>query len=312
MKIINLNKFSLNPDDINLFNDMELKIIEFLNSGSYGQVYLCLFNNMKCVIKLSNNEYPELLKKRYKELKQKISNKIIKIYCCGEILDKCEYKYYSVMKYGGYSLKNYISEQNINKIIIDILKQLYEIIKTIKDNKLLIPDMKLSNLTFYNNELRIIDYFIECEKYNPCSKCKIVRTYSVYELSVDKLYTKENYNYSYIYVLFGFCLIEILCKKNLNAIHKTFKHHLKTEFKKFILFIQISSYIHLKLYKIFNDNYLLKLNENLYNYYGDFINLIQVKDEYKHIINDDEFKILLNNILIPVPEERKIEHKLFV
>jgi len=310
MKIIDLDNIKLNKNDINQIEDLELKIIEYLNSGSYGDVYVCLLNDKKCVLKMSNNEDPILLKKRYKELKKKIEGKIIKIYCSGRILNDHKYKYYCIMKYGGSNLKKYIYEPEIDINII--LKKMYEMVNIIKDNKVLIPDLKLSNLTFHNNELYLIDYFIECESYNPCRDCKIIRTYSTFDLSSGIFYD-ESYNYSYIYVLFGFCLIELLCYRGLNSIHKEMKKKYgDIDFKKFILLIQITSYKFFNLKEKYPDEYLINLSKkNSSRFYGDFLNHIEVLDQYKNIISTEDFKELLNNILIPIPTERKIDNKIF-
>lgn len=309
MKIVDLDCIKLEKNDINLIGDFELKIVEYLNSGSYGKVYVCLLNDKRCVLKISNNEDPHLLKKRYKELKDKIEGKIIKIYCCGKISNDKEYKYYCIMKYGGSNIKSFINNNGID--IKFIINKMYEIVEIIRKHKILIPDFKLSNLTLYKKELFLIDYFMECESYSPCRECKIIRTYSTYDLSTGKMYEKD-YNYTYIYVLFAFCLIELLCTKSLNSIHKSLKKkYTDVEYKKFFMVVQLSSCKCLG-YNERNINYDDNLDKNiLSSYYNHFLELIDIRDEYKNIITTEKFKILLNNTLIPIPSERKIDSNIF-
>ena len=97
--ILNINKELLLNNDFDLIMENEndkkkqnIKILDFCGKGSYGIVYKCIFDNKVCAIKLSKNEKSELLYKRYKSLKKKLNNSLIKIYYSGKLVNNKNYK----------------------------------------------------------------------------------------------------------------------------------------------------------------------------------------------------------------------------
>lgn len=316
--ILNINKEVLLNDEFDLImkNDntkkkQNIKILDFCGKGSYGIVYKCIFDNKICAIKLSRNEKSDLLYKRYKSLKKKLKNSIIKIYYSGKLINNKNYKYYCIMQFGGISLKEHIKTNLFD--IRDVITKLYNIVENIKNNKLLIPDFKLSNILIdSNNIITLTDIYMDCNEYEPCSGCAIVRTYSVMELS-KHLYEDSKYNYSYIYTLFGFALINILCKKSLSyycdKLSKEF--NLEDDGKQITLLIQHGCF-HCSEYKN-NDkfnNYFKnkKYSFDIKKFYNSFLNMLSVKSEFNNFINNDMFVKLLNNVLLPIYEKRTLDY----
>ena len=222
-----------------------ITILEFCGQGSYGIVYKCIIDNRICAIKLSKNEKSDILYKRYYSLKDKLDDKMIKIYYFGKNINNKNYKYYCIQEYGGVNLKEYLKKKDISIIIIkNIIKQLCDIVESIKSNKLFLPDFKLSNLLIdENNIIKIIDIYMECDNYEPCKKCSTVRTYNVIEISKN-LYEDDKYNYSYILTLFGFSLINMLCKKSLSTCCTILsdKYKLEDDIKYMTLLLQYGCY----------------------------------------------------------------------
>ena len=316
--ILNINKELLLNNDFDLVMENEkdkkkqnIKILDFCGKGSYGIVYKCIFDNKTCAIKLSKNEKSDLLHKRYKSLKKKLNNYLIKIYYSGKLINNKHYKYYCIMQFGGISVKEHIRNNLFD--VRDVVKQLYNIVENIKINKLLIPDFKLSNVLIDNNNLiTLTDIYMDCNEYEPCSGCAIVRTYSVVELS-KHLYEESKYNYTYIYTLFGFALINILCKKSLsyycNKLSK--EYNIDDDGKNITLLLQhgcfhCSHYVNNEKYNTYFKN--KKYNFDIKKFYNSFLNMLLVKSELSNFISNEELIKILNNVFLPVYEKRTLEN----
>jgi serine/threonine protein kinase len=318
--ILNINKEPEIKSDFDLVMEknkkeikLNIKILDFCGQGSYGVVYKCLFNNKMCAIKLSINEKSDLLYKRYNSLKKILGNHIIDIYYFGKIINNRDYKYYCIMEYGGTNLKEHIKTKTVG--INNIIKQLCFIVEKIKNNKLLLTDFKLSNTLINDkNIITLTDIYMECDKYEPlCKGCAIVRTYPVLELHKSNIYEDKQYNYSYIYTLFGFSLISIFCKKSLSYYLDLLcsNFSIGDDNKNIIILLQYSCYE--------NSNY--KNNEKINNYlknkkfkfdikkiYKDFSNMISIRSEFKKNISNSVFRNILSNLLLPIPELRSIDN----
>lgn len=302
--IINLklkNKYENYHDKTNpiinykLYNDQiislnNIKICKFLGEGSYGKVFKIKINNNYYALKISENENPYKLKKRYESLVNcdKIEKYIIKIYIAGKINFET-YKYFSIMEYGGSTIKNILPIES-ESVCSHILKQLYNVVHTSMKNKLLLTDFKLSNITIDNNfRIKLIDIYMECENYSPCINCRIVKTYSTLEIDkIKHIYEDDSYNYSCILIPLTVCLIDILCERSSSYYCEKLanKFNLKYNIKGMLPLIQIACFNYLN-----NDNNKLKYNKLL-----DYKN----KTEEKYLIIKDEefFKYFINNLKI--------------
>ena len=96
-------------------------------------------------MKLSDNEIPERLIKRYNSLieDKNIKKYIIKIYSCGTIIDSKK-KYYTLMEFGGIDIRKY-KYQNSNEIF-EVIKQLHNLVDASINGRHLITDFKSGNL----------------------------------------------------------------------------------------------------------------------------------------------------------------------
>jgi serine/threonine protein kinase len=273
----------------------EVVIEELCGKGSYGVVYNCSYLNNKYVIKFSNNENPETLKQRYEILKEIC----VKHIYFGKIINDKEYKYFSIMENGGQILKLYkIDKSNFNIII----KQLHYIVEYIKNHNILQPDLKLSNIVVKDNVVKLIDIYMDCDDCKSNKNCKIVRTFSIIDLS-NKLHESEKYNYTYIYPLYAFLLLELTNNKLSSLCNKFNKEYgKKYKPKKFAILLQLS---------IIYEN-----KKKFSNYIYDDLKL-QLKYEHKkikHIYNFifnninssiENLNDILLYLLIPIPELRK-------
>ena len=275
-----------------------IKILDLCGEGSYGSVYFCKYNDKKnYVIKFSENETPEILMKRYLLLKKICVKHIM----CGYVLENENYNFYSIMNYGGITLKDYI--KNNEEIPYNIIiSQLNDIINFICRNKILLPDFKTSNIVINeNHELKLIDIYLECEDCVKNKNCSIVRTYPTIDICVCHLHNEENYEYTYIHVLYGFILLELFdC--SISLIHKNFckKYNITIKLKKFVLLFQLSCALYHNV-SFNNKNYndflkeSIKKFDKIANIYSDFIN----------DLNDDLKIENLSNLFIPIPSLRK-------
>jgi len=300
-------------------------IHDFLGEGSYGIVYKISIDDKYYAIKLSENEISEKLIQRYKSLCQndKLKKHIIKIYCCGEIKKiKDQFKYYCIMEYGGKTLKSMINKINIYELK-SILKQLYNIIYQSSKLRLLITDFKLGNLTITTkNKVKLIDIYMECENYNPCINCRIVKTYSTIELDKEKrIYENLNYNYTGIYIPFAVCLIELICKHSMSYYTNKIcnKFNIDLTVKQIMIILQIASYNYQnenndRIKKYTNINKFKKNLESEYkflktnDFYIYFLNLLEPKNDYEIFINKKILSNILNDLLTLDPEQRSLKH----
>jgi hypothetical protein len=331
IEIILLNKNNY-PDD-NPFNfssknnkkKIIVKVIEFLGNGSFGCVYKIEYKNNFYAIKLNSNEIPKKLCERFDSLQknQKIKKYLIKTFCCGN-LNSDKYKYYSIMEFGGYTLKikNCIYDKHILHFIIF---QLVYIICNIIKYKILLTDFKLGNLTIdSNHNIKMIDLYIYCDDYDTCKNCKIIKTYTPIEIQkYSSIFEKNNssYNYTYICLPFVFCLIDLLCKYNtLLYVEKLAKKYniYKIEVKEIVNLLQISSFfynsgINTDNNKNNDEKFSFENNKNISSYvkmmigrypfikesgfYEFFLNSITVKEEYSDFIPNSVLMLLVNDCI---------------
>ena len=141
---INLNS-SLNSHHI---IEKRVKVQKFLGEGSYGKVYKIKIDDKSFALKINENEEPFKLLQRYSSLKsnEKLNKYIINIYCAGELKSNFSYSYYSIMEYGGKSIRHVVDEIELDELQL-ILKQLFNIIYIACKYRILLTDFKLSNLT---------------------------------------------------------------------------------------------------------------------------------------------------------------------
>jgi len=326
-KIINTENYEksfLGNIKMNDIIDKNVEITDFLGEGSYGKVYKIKIDGKYYALKLNNNEIPEKLNERYLSLckPEKLSSHIIKIYMCGNIYnyENNEYKYYCIMEYGGKTLKN--SLDNINeKIICSVLKQLYNIVIQAVKYKLLITDLKLGNLTLNeNNKIKLIDIYMYCGDYSTCNQCKIVKTYSAIEFEKEKrIYEKQDYNMSGLFIPLAICIIDLLCKNKASYYFDKLskKYDLNMNIKELLPLIQIACFNYNN-----DSNISVKEYSNLYKFkkeieykfevvknnkfYEDFLNLLEIKDDYKNKISKRRLAIILNNMFSLDPKQRSL------
>ena len=296
-------------------------ILEKLGSGSYGHVYKILINDSIYALKLSRNERPNKMLKRYKSLIKipHLNNYIVKIHLSGKMLNNSKI-YYTIMDYGGDSLKKFNpTDNNINII----LKQLYDIVIYSINSRILIPDFKLSNLTITDDlKVGLIDYYIKCKEYSPCFNCKIIRSFSCVEFEKErKIYENKKYNFTGIYIPFAICVINLLCKNSIrnccDKINSNF--NLNLEQKKIVLLLQIACYNYnntsnnsikkyKKIYKykksMEDSNDILK-NNSFYEY---FVGLLHPKEEFENIFNYKKISLIINDLMNLDPEQRSLRH----
>jgi serine/threonine protein kinase len=275
-----------------------IKILDLCGEGSYGSVYYCKYNDKKkYVIKFSENENPEILMRRYLILK----HLCVKHIMCGNVLQNEQYNFYSIMYYGGITLKDYI-KNNTEISYNTIISQLNDIVSFICENKILLPDFKTSNIVINErNELKLIDIYLECEDCVKNKDCLIIRTYPTIDICVCHLQNDKHYEYTYIYVLYGFILLE-LYNISISLIHKNFckKYNTKLKLKKFVLFFQLSCALYHNV-SFNNEEYNNFLKESMKNFevipqiYEEFINDLSNNLKIKH----------LSKLFIPVPSLRK-------
>ena len=301
-------------------NKKKKKQIENLNycgEGGYGVVYRCNFDNKDCVIKFSENENPLYLKKCYDYLKDGLDEFMLKIYYSGKLINNPEYEFYSIMQYGGDDLKKYDFDNEDNfKNSLFIIEQLINICIKIQEEKKMYTDFKLSNILLDdNNKISIIDIYIESNDLNNIKKCKFFKTNNVLDINICKMHKTKNYNYTYIYVLLMFVLINIICENNLKTICNKIikKKKINTENSKFSDIIQLAFYSKFNLYDETINKHINELKGaiefvNLNDIYDLFIDNIIIKELYKDIISKKLFVKILDNIIIPIPKKRNVKY----
>ena len=304
-----------------------INVVDFLGQGSYGSVYKIKINDVSYAIKLSENEIPNKLVQRYKSLctNSKLRKHIIKIFCCGELLkteSDDKFKYYCIMEYGGKTLKSCIDSLNVVELR-SILKQLYNIVNQSCKYRILITDFKLGNLTLTSgNKVKLIDIYMDCKSYSPCTECKIVKTYSTIELDREKrIYESDDYNYTGMYIPLAVCLIELICDD-------TIGHYNSKLCKRFNLDLNVKQIIPLLQISCFNFNNIdtdcIKQYKNIEKYkknlesefkciksndfYEYFLNILEPKDKYSNFISKKKLLLILNDLLTVDPDQRSLKY----
>jgi len=283
--------------------------IKYVGSGAYGRVFRVSMDGRDLILKLSNNELPNKLLERYISLKTSyISRYIIDYMYTGNIPDCDRYKYYSIMKYGGKTLRSYVRN---NELSIDILRkilfQFYEISKFITNSKQLLTDFKLGNLTIdNNNNIKIIDIYMYCAKY-PNYKCRIVKTYPVIELELEShIYQNDNYPNTYILIPMTICILDTLCYQSCsNVMDEIAKEYdLKHGNKDAFLILQLATCLRTNGLKNIKDCHKIvefknKMEKNygkdiFHKVYSYFIEQINIKYDF---IKKDDLIAIINNFM---------------
>lgn len=302
--------------------DIKCKICSFLGEGSYGKVYKIKINKKYYALKISENEKPLNFKMRYESL---INNDIMKkyiidVYIAGNI--KCgKYSYFSIMEFGGVSLKSKIPLNNVRELDF-VLRQLYNISYLCSKYKLILTDFKLNNIVINDDcRLKLIDLYMDCKSYLPCRECRIVKTYSTMEIDKIKgILDDSNYKHTYHLIPLGIGLIDLLCKKSASHIITSvgYKFSIYLGIKQLIPLIQIACY-----------NYIHKSNDSIRNYkevynlkkklekkyptikkslfYETFINSLEIRDIYKEKFSAKDFQLIIHHLFSACPTDRTIE-----
>jgi hypothetical protein len=299
--------------------EKKIKIHRFLGQGSYGIVFKVSIDDKYFALKLSDNEIPERLIKRYNSLidDKNIKKYIIKIYSCGTLIDSKK-KYYALMEFGGIDIRKY-KYQNPNEVL-EVIKQLYNLVNSSINGRHLITDFKSGNLILNpkNMNLKLIDIYMFCDEY-PCKNCKIVKTYPIIEIEKEyKIYENKDYNFTFICVPLAIILIDLCCEKTFSKICSELgdKYNLDISVKQFAMLIQLACYN----YNNNNDNSNLKNYRRICkfkkntekefdilkncDFYKDFFN----KLDTKHVFSKKKFILLINDLFSACPDQRSIKY----
>ena len=303
--------------------DVKCKVVDFLGAGSYGRVYKLKINDKYYALKINENEIPINLKQRYESLIKILQLKkyIIKIFVSGNLKSE-KYQYFSIMEYGGKSLKSLIPFK-IDEIKL-IIRQLYNIVYLCEKKRLYLTDFKFNNIVLNNKDyrLKLIDIYIQCKNYDPCKECRIVKTYSTLEIDrIKNILDDENYNHKYHYIPLAIGLIDLLCIKSFSNIISilTTKYDIDLNLKQTIPLIQLAIYnyehdssnlVKQEYYQVYK---IKKRIENKYaiikdiSFYKYLMNLIQVKNEYENIISTNKLHKIIHNLFSAYPDDRTLE-----
>jgi hypothetical protein len=321
----NDNPLFSNPIGKQTIIEKKVKVDKFLGEGSYGKVYKVKIDDKKYALKINENEDPHKLYERYTSLKSnsKLEKYIINIYCAGEIKSNFfSYSYYSIMEYGGKSIRHIVDAIDLNDLQI-ILKQLFNIVYVASKYKILLTDFKLSNLTFSSDKrVKLIDLYMYCESYIPCRQCKIVKTYSSLEIDKEKrIYENSDYNYTCIYLPFAICLIDLVCIDSASHYCSKLskKYGLDMGIKEIIPLLQISCFnytnesndsikkkysnLHKYKKKIEKEYKITKENE----FFDYFFNLLEPKREFENFLSKKKLILIISNLITLDPEQRSID-----
>lgn len=303
--------------------ELNCVIIKFLGSGSYGKVYQIKIKNKYYALKISENEKPHNFKMRYDSLMsiETIKKYIIGIYLVGTI--KCgKYSYYSIMEYGGQSLKSKIPFGSVEEVEF-IARQLYNIVYLCAKHRICLTDFKLNNIVCdkENLRLKLIDLYMECKSYNPCRDCRIVKTYSTLEIDkIRNILDDDDYYHTYHFIPLGIGLIDLLCKKSASQIIFNISNHFDVDLgvKQMIPLIQICCYNNMhdsnRKIKEYEPVYQQKKKlEKKYNFlendefYKLFMNSIEVRDIYKNKISSSKLRNIILSLFSACPTDRSLE-----
>lgn len=302
--------------------DVKCSVCGFLGSGSYGKVYKIRIGKNYYALKINENEKPNNLKSRYENLisVDKMKKYVIDIYVAGNI--KCgKYSYFSIMEYGGVSLKSIIPIKDPN-ILHFILRQLYNASHLCLKHRLTFTDFKLNNCVV-NDEyrLKLIDLYIECESYSPCQGCRIVKTYSPVEIDrMRGILDDEEYKHTYMMIPLAVGLIDLVCVSSAGNIITRLgrKFDIFLGVKQMIALIQIScfNYKHKSNHSIKEYGPVYSLKKKLEKkfpiikkpeFYEYFLNSLHVREEYKAVLSKKNFQIIINSLFSLDMEERSLD-----
>jgi serine/threonine protein kinase len=302
--------------------DVKCKICSFLGSGSYGKVYKIKINKKYYALKISENEKPENFKKRYESLTNiDIMKKyIIDIYIAGNI--KCgKYEYFSIMEFGGSSLKSKIPLEDVNELDF-VLRQLYNISYLCSKHKLILTDFKLNNIVINSDcRLKLIDLYMDCKSYSPCRECRIVKTYSTMEIDKIKGILDDcNYKHTYHLIPLAIGLIDLLCKKSASTIitNVGYKFGIFLGIKQLIPLIQVACYNYThksnNLIRNYKEVYHLKKKiEKKYpvvlkkTFYETLMSSFEIRDIYQDKFSKNDFQLIIHHLFSACPTDRTIE-----
>lgn len=310
------------PLQLNESIEIKCSICGFLGSGSYGKVYKIKINKKYYALKISENEKPLNFKMRYESLANADNMKkyIIDVYIAGNI--KCgKYEYFSLMEYGGQSLKTKIPIDHVDGLDF-VLRQLYNIVYLCSKHKLILTDFKLNNIVInHEYRLKLIDLYIECKSYSPCKECRIVKTYSTMEIDKIKgILDDSEYNHTYHLIPLAIGLIDLLCKKSASHIisNLSYKNGIGLGIKQMIAIIQIACYNYthksngsIKEYEpVYNTKKKIEKKYPIVkdsNFYESFMNSIEVRNIYKEKFPTKKLQMIIHSLFSAYPDDRSIE-----
>jgi serine/threonine protein kinase len=304
--------------------DVKCKVIGFLGAGSYGKVFKLKINGKYYALKISENEIANNLKQRYESLIniKQLKKYIIQIYISGKLnLDK--YQYFSIMEYGGKSLKSHIPFESPDEIKF-IVRQLYNIVYLCEKERLYLTDFKFNNIVLDKKDyrLKLIDIYIQCKNYSPCRDCKIIKTYSTLEMDkIKNILDDVNYNHKYHYIPLAIGLIDLLCDKSFSNITTilTSNYDIDLGLKQTIPLIQLSiyNYEHDSNNLVKNEYYpiykIKKKIESKYpivkeiSFYKNLMSLIEVRHKYRNVMPTNKLHKIIHNLFSAYPDDRTLE-----
>ena len=303
--------------------NIKCKLCEFLGSGSYGKVYKIKIGKKYYALKINENEKPLNLKMRYDSFMKidQLRKYVIKIYIGGN-LNSSKYKFFSIMEFGGQSLKSKIPFSSTDEIMF-VMRQLYNIVYLCGKFRLYLTDFKFNNIVLNSDDsrLKLIDIYMDCKSYSPCRECKIVKTYSTLEMDrIKGILDDDNYTHTYHLVPLAIGLIDLLCKKSFSNIIGSLvsKFNIDLNLKQMIPLIQLSNYNYehesnnlmkeypliYKAKKKIEQKYTIVKNPT---FYKNFLNLIEVREQYIQIINTNKLHNIIHNLFSAYPDERTLE-----
>lgn len=304
--------------------EVKCRIVDFLGAGSYGKVFKIKIKKKYYALKINENEIPTNLKARYESLINipKLNKYIIKIFVAGNT-NLSKYEYFSIMEYGGKNLKSQIPFESTEEINF-VLRQLYNIVHLCERQRLYLTDFKFNNIVLNKKDyrLKLIDFYLKCESYEPCKKCGIVKTYSTLEIDrIKGILDDENYDHKYQYIPLGVGLIDLLCVKSFSNIilNLNTNYDISLSLKQTIPLIQLAIYNYehdsnslvrdeyypiYKIKKKIESKYPIVKTTEFYKY---FMNLIEVKDDYKKSMQTKKLQKIIHNLFNAYPDGRTLD-----
>ncbi len=320
-----INNEIIDKNSIGKNETIEIKCIicDFLGSGSYGKVFKIRIKKKYYALKINENEKPHNLKSRFESLIKidQLKKYVIKIHIAGNI-DCGKYKYFSIMEYGGSSLKSKIPLSSSQEVIF-VMRQLYNIVYLCSKYRLYLTDFKFNNIVVCDLfRLRLIDIYMDCKSYEPCKECKIVKTYSTIEMDkIRNILDDEEYKHTYHLIPLGIGLIDLLCKKTASQIIALLANNfnINLSLKQMIPLIQLANYNYIhKTNTLIKEEYqpIYKIKKRIEKkypiikddiFYKTFVSLIEVKDEYKNVLSSNKLHLILYGLFSAYPDDRTLE-----